>query len=108
MINISSYKDISWAIIRPLSGGVVTKRDKKKLGDRDFYPMRSHYMTILFPTRLKNEFLDKIKKVKLSKKMLVTIITDAQFGLNGKKPATIVNTPFYATKKQLSESFTIG
>ena len=106
MKNLSAFRDVKWAIIRPLNGGIVTKKDKKNLGAKD--AMSKDYVAILFPSRFELVVIDNIKKAKLSKKMIVTIITDAQFGLNGKKPSTIEGTPFYGTKKQLNESFTIG
>lgn len=106
MTNISSYRDVKWAIVRPTNSGIVTKQDKKNLGAKD--AMSKSYIAIWFPAHFESAFVDNIKKAKLSKKMLVTIITDAQFGLNGRKPATIEGTPFYATRKQLAESFTIG
>ena len=105
MNNISAYRDVKWAIIRPVNDGIVTRRDKKNLGVKD--AMGEGYVAILFPARLESAAINKIKRAKLSKKMLVTIITDAQFGLNGRKPATIPGTPFFATQKQLAESFTI-
>ena len=106
MSNISAYSDIKWAIVRPMNGGIVTKQDKKNLGVKD--AMSKGYVAKLFPAHRETTVIDNLKKAKLSKKMLVTIITDAQFGLNGRKPATIAGTHFYATQKQLAESFTIG
>lgn len=107
MTNISSYRDVKWAIVRPTNSGIVTKQDKKNLGAK-YAAMSKRYVAIWFPAHFESAFVDNIKKAKLSKKMLVTIITDAQFGLNGRKPATIEGTPFYATQKQLAESFIIG
>ena len=106
MKNLSAYRDIKWAIVRPMNGGIVTKQDKKNLGVKG--AMSKDYVAFWFPSRSESAAIDYIRKAKLSKKMLVTIITDAQFGLNGKKPATIAGTPFHATKNQLAESFTIG
>lgn len=110
MKNISGYRDIKWAIIRPVEGGkIITKKDKSALGIKGI--MGRYYVYFWFPADKKFEaaLIDNLKKAKLSKQMKVTIITDAQFGLkSGCKPATIEGTPFYATKKQLAETFIIG
>lgn len=108
-LNISKYSDIYWFIIRPANGGVVSSKDQLALG------IQSHYcfpfiksVNIHFRPERRAEVVARLKKAKLSQKMVVTEITDAQFGLNGAKPETIAGTGFYATQNQLAESFTIG
>lgn len=105
MKNLSAYIHVKWAIVRPLNGGIITKKDKKTLGVKD--AMGKDYVAIWFPAPFENAVVDNLKRMKLSKEMLVTIITDAQFGAK-QMPRTIPGTPFFATRKQLKATFTIG
>lgn len=109
MKNLSAYK-IKLLIIRPQQeGAVITMRDQKKLGTL-FTVRRAHHMMIILPidAQEKQAMLDRLKGLKLSKRMIATEITDAQHGRRHKLPENIKGTGYHATQKQLAESFTIG
>ena len=110
MKKLSGVKDIHAFVIRPLgNNGIITVKDQKVLKQ---YPIwaKAKYCIIHFSTSYREETIAKIKAVgtRLSKNMLVTEITDAQFGRRGKDKETIPNTGIHATKKQLEDSFVIG
>ena len=110
MSNIISTYKIKLLIIRPeQANAIVTLKDQKALGIW-FTHRRAKWVMVIIPSK-KAERIEKmaqVRKARLSKKMIVTEITDAQWGNRYRLPETIAGTGIHATQKQLAESFIIG
>lgn len=103
---ISPYSDICCLVLTPLKG-VITMRDQRKIGCI-FVSHRCRYVALHKARKGLDEEIARLKTLKLSKPIRVTIVTDAQWGSRGRLPETIAGTGIHATKKQLKESFIIG
>lgn len=105
---LSGIKDIHAFIIRPVGDkGIVTMQDQRKLLLYTQWK-GAKFSVIHFSPIFREETVERIRLAKLSKPMLVTEITDAQWARRGKDKETIPNTGVHATKKQLESSFVIG
>lgn len=107
-MNLSAVKDIHWFVVRPVKkGAILTKADQKALKQMVLW-VRPQFVAIHFLTKEREAVADRIKAAKLSKEMVVTEVTDAQWGRRFKDVETIEGTGIRATKGQLAKSFTIG
>lgn len=105
MSNTLSAYTIKVLIIRPeQANAIVTLKDQKALG-RMFQWSGAKFVTIHI---CRKEDMRRVREAKLSKKMIVTEVTEAQWANRFKLPETIAGTGIRATQKQLAESFVIG
>lgn len=108
MTKKSAYADYHAMVIKPVNGGRVTQKDQRALGEKIVtFPKRDFY-TIHFAVAHRDEVLALVRNAKLSKPMRVTEITEAQYARRFQMPETIEGTGFFATAKQIAESFVIG
>ena len=102
----SLYSDFHAFVVRPeTAGAVVTIEDQKRLGVL-FPKKRAKFIVLEFPTegRGRAEVINHLKRVALSKPMLITEVTDKQISRRYKDGETIAGTGIKATAMQLRET----
>jgi hypothetical protein len=108
MKTLSDISDIHAFVIRPKAkNAIVTLADQRKLKEIVTW-RRAKFVVRHFSTKRREELIDELKNVRLSKAMIVTEITDAQWGRRFRDGETIEGTGIKATKAQLAKSFEIG
>lgn len=102
-IELSAYK-IYWAEFTPMTGKVVTKHDRKQLGEPLYDNVSPKYFRKHFAN--KEAALGFIKSFHkpLSKRYMVRLFTDKQFGMATQENGYAI--PY--TKKQLEEVYYVG
>jgi len=107
--SLSPMADIHCLVVRPTNGGIVTKRDQHNLSGLKFetYPRPKVYF-IHFATAERASVLARVRSAKLSKPMMVTEVTEAQWARRFKDKETIEGSGIAATAKQLEDSFIVG